>query len=65
MLYFQVMLDTMGPELQVRNVSGNSIELKTGDRVTITPDLSKVPSSEVLPTNCSDLAKVSIACIHL
>lgn len=52
-----VMLDTTGPELQVRNTSGNSIELKAGDRVTITPDLSKAPSAQVLPINYSDLAK--------
>jgi len=50
----------MGPELQVSNTTGNPIELKAGDRVSITPspNLSKVPSAEVLPINYSDLAKV-------
>ena len=59
-LFFQVILDTMGPELQVSNTTGNPIELKAGDRVSITPspNLSKVPSAEVLPINYSDLAKV-------
>ncbi|KAJ6805741.1 pyruvate kinase 1, cytosolic-like [Iris pallida] len=52
-----VMLDTMGPELHVLNATGNSIELKAGDHVTVTPDLSKAPSSEVLPINYTDVAK--------
>ncbi|XP_073099533.1 pyruvate kinase 1, cytosolic isoform X1 [Elaeis guineensis] len=52
-----VMLDTVGPELQVCNTSGNPIELNADNHVIITPDLSKVPSAEVLPINYTDLAK--------
>ncbi|XP_039118695.1 pyruvate kinase 2, cytosolic-like, partial [Dioscorea cayenensis subsp. rotundata] len=52
-----VMLDTMGPELQVFNENGNPIELIVDANVVITPDLSKVPSAEVLPVNYSGLAK--------
>ncbi|KAM0940593.1 putative pyruvate kinase [Dioscorea sansibarensis] len=52
-----VMLDTMGPELQVFNKNGNPIELRVDANVVITPDLSKVPSAEVLPVNYSGLAK--------
>ncbi|ONK57654.1 uncharacterized protein A4U43_C09F2710 [Asparagus officinalis] len=52
-----VMLDTMGPELQVCNPTGNLIELKAGAHVRITPDVSKAPSVEVLPIKYSDLAK--------
>ncbi|KAG6486079.1 pyruvate kinase 1, cytosolic-like [Zingiber officinale] len=52
-----VMLDTVGPELQVCNTSGEPIELKSGNNVTLTPDGSRVPSAEVLPINISDLAK--------
>lgn len=52
------MLDTVGPELQVCNTSGEPIELKSGNNVTLTPDGSRVPSAEVLPINISDLAKV-------
>ncbi|XP_020111979.1 pyruvate kinase 2, cytosolic-like [Ananas comosus] len=52
-----VMLDTVGPEIQVQNTTGNSIELKAGNHVTITPDLSKIPSAEILPINFAHLAK--------
>ncbi|KAK1288071.1 hypothetical protein QJS10_CPB19g00046 [Acorus calamus] len=52
-----VMLDTVGPELQICNKSGNSIELKADEHVTITSDLSKDSSSEVLPVNYADLSK--------
>ncbi|CAA6660329.1 unnamed protein product [Spirodela intermedia] len=52
-----VMLDTVGPELQVFNTNGSPIELKNDDRVTITPDISKVPSSGILPVNYAELAK--------
>ncbi|CAL9135311.1 unnamed protein product [Musa textilis] len=52
-----VMLDTVGPELQVRNTPGEPIELKAGNHVIITPDLSRVPSAEILPINFTDLAK--------
>ncbi|KAL5992972.1 hypothetical protein ACLOJK_013892 [Asimina triloba] len=43
-----VMLDTAGPELQVSNKTGNLIELKAGDHVTLTADLSKEPSADDL-----------------
>lgn len=52
-------MDTMGPELQVYNKSGNPIELKADDFVTITPDTSKVPSQGILPVNYAELANVS------
>ncbi|KAK1311139.1 hypothetical protein QJS10_CPA08g01274 [Acorus calamus] len=52
-----VMLDTVGPELQICNKSGNPIELKADEHVTITSDLSKDSSSEVLPVNYADLSK--------
>lgn len=51
-----VMLDTMGPEIQICNKNEKSIELTAGDCVTVTPDLSKAPSAEVLPINYSELA---------
>lgn len=54
------MLDTVGPELQVCNTSGSPIELNADNHVIITPDISKVPSAEVLPINYTDLAKVSM-----
>jgi pyruvate kinase len=53
------MLDTLGPEIQVHNSTGAPIELKAGNHVTITPDVSKAPSAEILPTKFADLAKVS------
>ena len=54
------MLDTIGPEVQICNNDGSPIELKIDERVTITPDLSKVPSSETLPINYSELAQVCL-----
>ncbi|KAK6942193.1 Pyruvate kinase, C-terminal [Dillenia turbinata] len=51
-----VMLDTVGPELKVYNTNGNSIELKTDNYVTITPDVTKPPSNEVFPINYAGLA---------
>ncbi|KAL4183941.1 hypothetical protein AMTRI_Chr11g100820 [Amborella trichopoda] len=52
-----VMLDTVGPELKVCNKSGNPIALKEDDYVTLTPDLSIEPSTDVLPVNYSDLSE--------
>ncbi|KAF5938115.1 hypothetical protein HYC85_025621 [Camellia sinensis] len=52
-----VMLDTMGPALQVCNKTGNPIEMKADNRVTITPDTTIEPSAEVLPVNYTGLAK--------
>lgn len=55
---YQVMLDTVGPEVQVLNQSGNPIELQADNHVTITPDLSREPSSMILPVNYTGLAAV-------
>ncbi|KAF3442516.1 hypothetical protein FNV43_RR16432 [Rhamnella rubrinervis] len=53
-----VMLDTVGPELQVGNKTGNPIELKADDHVTITSDITKEPSPEVLPVSHAGLARI-------
>ncbi|KQJ88946.1 pyruvate kinase 1, cytosolic [Brachypodium distachyon] len=53
-----IMLDTVGPEIQVHNSTGAPIELKAGNHVTVTPDLSEAPSAEILPIKFGDLAKV-------
>ncbi|XP_028088804.1 pyruvate kinase 1, cytosolic-like isoform X2 [Camellia sinensis] len=53
-----VMLDTMGPALQVCNKTGNPIEMMADNRVTVTPDTTIEPSAEVLPVNYIGLAKV-------
>ncbi|KAK8944054.1 hypothetical protein KSP40_PGU017000 [Platanthera guangdongensis] len=55
----KVMLDTVGPELQVLNATGNPIELNEDAHVCLTPDLLKAPSKEILPINFPDLAKDS------
>ncbi|XP_052188991.1 pyruvate kinase 1, cytosolic-like [Diospyros lotus] len=52
-----VLLDTMGPALQVCNKTGKKIELKAGSHVTITPNIDREPSAEVLPVNYNGLAK--------
>ncbi|XP_021744522.1 pyruvate kinase 1, cytosolic-like [Chenopodium quinoa] len=52
-----VMLDTVGPEILVSNKTGNPVELKADNFVTITPDTTKEPSSEVLPINYVGFAK--------
>ncbi|KAJ8449791.1 hypothetical protein Cgig2_001447 [Carnegiea gigantea] len=52
-----VMLDTVGPELHISNESGNPIELKADDLVTITPDTTKQTSAQVLPIKYDGLAK--------
>lgn len=52
-----VMLDTVGPELQVVNKSEKAITLKLDDKVTLTPDQGQEATSEVLPINFSGLAK--------
>lgn len=58
------MLDTVGAELQVVNKSGKEIALKENDVVTLTPDLEKDASSEILPINFNGLAKVSQCISH-
>lgn len=55
---FQVMLDTVGAELQVVNKSEKAITLKEDDKVILTPDVGQEASSEVLPINFAGLAKV-------
>lgn len=52
-----VMLDTMGPQLHVNNNTGNPIELKEEQLLTITPDMTAQPSSNVLPVKYDGLAK--------
>lgn len=52
------MLDTTGPELQVCNKTGNPIDFKADSHVTVTSDLSKELSAEVLPVDYAELAKV-------
>ncbi|CAO2824105.1 unnamed protein product [Amaranthus hypochondriacus] len=52
-----VMLDTVGPELQVVNKTGKEITLKENEMVTLTPDLEQDATSDVLPINFSGLAK--------
>lgn len=55
----QVMLDTVGPELQVVNKTERSIPLKADSLVVLTPDQNKEASSNLLPINFSGLSKVS------
>lgn len=57
-LFFQVMLDTVGPELQVVNKSEKSISLQADAFVVLTPDQEKEASSELLPINFDGLSKV-------
>ncbi|CAG7905814.1 unnamed protein product [Brassica rapa] len=52
-----VMLDTVGPELQVINKSEKPISLKADGLVTLTPNQDQEASSEVLPINFDGLAK--------
>ncbi|KAM7270531.1 hypothetical protein ACFE04_029745 [Oxalis oulophora] len=52
-----VMLDTAGPELQVHNKTGNPIVLEADNQVTITSDITKVPSPEVLPVSYDGLSE--------
>ncbi|CAI9097851.1 OLC1v1034364C1 [Oldenlandia corymbosa var. corymbosa] len=52
-----VMLDTVGPELQVVNKSETAISLKADETVILTPDQGQEASSEVLPINFAGLAK--------
>ncbi|RAL44560.1 unnamed protein product [Cuscuta campestris] len=53
-----VMLDTVGPELQVVNKSGKAISLEVDGIVTLTPDQGQEASSQVLPINFDGLSKV-------
>ncbi|KAL5546546.1 hypothetical protein UlMin_006233 [Ulmus minor] len=53
-----VMLDTVGPELQVSNRSGNPIELNAGDHVTITSDNTADSSTKIFGVNYDRLAQI-------
>ncbi|KAL6998144.1 pyruvate kinase [Sarracenia purpurea var. burkii] len=52
-----VMLDTVGPELQVINNTEKCISLHEDGIVVLTPDQGQEASSEVLPINFSGLSK--------
>ncbi|KAG2686460.1 hypothetical protein I3843_09G006900 [Carya illinoinensis] len=52
-----VMLDTVGPELQVVNRSGKSISLQMDASVVLTPNQELEASSDLLPINFDGLAK--------
>jgi hypothetical protein len=57
--WFQVMLDTVGPELQVINKKENPISLQEDSFVVLTPDLDKEATSCLLPINFTGLSTVS------
>ncbi|CAL5356622.1 unnamed protein product [Camellia sinensis] len=54
-----VMLDTVGPELQVVNTIEKTISLEEDGKLRVTPHNGQEASPEVLPINFSGLAKVS------
>lgn len=56
--FCQVMLDTVGAEMQVFNRNEKSISLQADGRVVLTPDRGQEASSEMLPINFDGLAKV-------
>ncbi|PQM36553.1 pyruvate kinase 1 cytosolic-like [Prunus yedoensis var. nudiflora] len=53
-----VMLDTVGPELQVVNKSERPVSLQEETLVVLTPDQDKEATSNLLPINFSGLSKV-------
>ena len=55
----QVMLDTVGPELQVVNKRETPISLEENGTVILTPHQGQEASSNLLPINFSGLAKVT------
>ena len=55
----QVMLDTVGAEMQVVNKSETAISLKADGQVVLTPDQGQEATSELLPINFDGLAKVN------
>lgn len=57
-LLSQVMLDTVGPELQVVNKIEKTISLVADGFVVLTPHQDQEASSELLPINFDGLAKV-------
>ncbi|KAG5533101.1 hypothetical protein RHGRI_027362 [Rhododendron griersonianum] len=52
-----VMLDTVGPELQVVNKTEHPISLKADSLVVLTPDQNKEATSNLLPINFGGLSK--------
>ncbi|XP_015876451.2 pyruvate kinase 1, cytosolic isoform X1 [Ziziphus jujuba] len=52
-----VMLDTVGPELQVVNKTEHPISLEADTLVVLTPDVEKEASSNLLPVNYCGLSK--------
>ncbi|CAD5178137.1 unnamed protein product [Musa acuminata subsp. malaccensis] len=54
-----IMLDTVGPELQVINKSEKAISLEADAYVILTPDQEQEASSQLLPINFSGLSKAS------
>ncbi|KAI8539715.1 hypothetical protein RHMOL_Rhmol09G0204500 [Rhododendron molle] len=52
-----VMLDTVGPELQVFNKTEHPISLKADSLVVLTPDQNKEATSNLLPINFGGLSK--------
>lgn len=56
----QVMLDTVGAEMQVVNKNETSISLQADSQVVLTPDQGQEASSEILPINFDGLAKVHL-----
>ncbi|KAI5648499.1 hypothetical protein M9H77_34504 [Catharanthus roseus] len=52
-----VMLDTVGPELQVVNKTEHPISIQADSFLTLTPDQNKAATSNLLPINFSGLSK--------
>lgn len=59
-LFLQVLLDTVGPELQVVNRTERPIALEAESLVVLTPDQNKEANSNLLPINFHGLCKVKI-----
>ena len=57
-LEFQVMLDTVGAEMQVVNKSEKAISLQADAFVVLTPHDDQEATSELLPINFDGLSKV-------
>lgn len=58
LLQFQVMLDTVGAEMQVVNKSEKAISLQADAFVVLTPHDDQEATSELLPINFDGLSKV-------
>nr|TKR99883.1 hypothetical protein D5086_0000188870 [Populus alba] len=52
----EVMLDTVGPELQVINKTENSIPLQEDNFTVLSPDLDREATSSLLSMNFTDLS---------